>query len=78
MQSITIKHVRTWHYRKMRRYREQFSDAGPLSLRRFCPGCIISTGGYDFRKGQGYFGKFLASETAKWEKVVHAANLSIE
>jgi len=24
------------------------------------------------------FGKFLASETAKWEKVVHAANLSIQ
>lgn len=24
------------------------------------------------------FGKFLATETAKWEKVVHAANLSIE
>ncbi len=24
------------------------------------------------------FGKFLAAETAKWEKVVHAANLSIE
>jgi len=24
------------------------------------------------------FGKFLANETAKWEKVVHAANLSIE
>ena len=26
----------------------------------------------------GDFGKFLASETAKWEKVVHAANLSIQ
>ena len=26
----------------------------------------------------GDFGKFLANETAKWEKVVHAANLSIE
>ena len=24
------------------------------------------------------FGKFLADETAKWEKVVHAANLSIQ
>jgi len=24
------------------------------------------------------FGKFLTNETAKWEKVVHAANLSIE
>ena len=24
------------------------------------------------------FGKFLANETAKWAKVVHAANLSIE
>jgi tripartite-type tricarboxylate transporter receptor subunit TctC len=24
------------------------------------------------------FGKFLAAETAKWEKVVHAANLSIQ
>jgi tripartite-type tricarboxylate transporter receptor subunit TctC len=24
------------------------------------------------------FGRFLASETAKWEKVVHAANLSIQ
>jgi tripartite-type tricarboxylate transporter receptor subunit TctC len=24
------------------------------------------------------FGKLLADETAKWEKVVHAANLSIE
>ena len=26
----------------------------------------------------GDFGKFLANETAKWEKVVHAANLSID
>jgi L-alanine-DL-glutamate epimerase-like enolase superfamily enzyme len=36
----------------MRRYREGSSDAGPLSPRPFCPGCIISTRGYDFREGQ--------------------------
>ena len=36
----------------MRRYRERSSDAGPLPSRPFCPGCIISTRGYDFREGQ--------------------------
>src|SRR3982074_1330276 len=29
------------------------SDAELLSLRPFCPACIISTRGYDFREGQG-------------------------
>ena len=32
--------------------RERSSDAEPLSPRPFCPGCIISTCEYDFRKGQ--------------------------
>jgi len=36
----------------MHRYRERSSDAGSLPSRPFCPGCIISTRGYDFREGQ--------------------------
>jgi len=36
----------------MHRYRERSSDAGPLSPRPFCPSCIISTRGYNFREGQ--------------------------
>jgi tripartite-type tricarboxylate transporter receptor subunit TctC len=35
-------------------------------------------GGIPVSGTPGDFGKFLANETAKWEKVVHAANLSIE
>jgi tripartite-type tricarboxylate transporter receptor subunit TctC len=35
-------------------------------------------GGVPFRGSAADFGKLLADETAKWEKVVHAANLSIE
>jgi len=35
-------------------------------------------GGIAVPGSPGDFGKFLANETAKWEKVVHAANLSIE
>jgi tripartite-type tricarboxylate transporter receptor subunit TctC len=35
-------------------------------------------GGIPVPGSPGDFGKFLAAETAKWEKVVHAANLSIE
>ena len=36
----------------MHRYRDRSSDAGLLPSRPFCPGCIISTRGYDFREGQ--------------------------
>jgi tripartite-type tricarboxylate transporter receptor subunit TctC len=35
-------------------------------------------GGIPLTGSPADFGKLLASETAKWEKVVHAANLSIE
>jgi hypothetical protein len=35
-------------------------------------------GGIPFPGSAADFGKLLADETAKWEKVVHAANLSIE
>jgi tripartite-type tricarboxylate transporter receptor subunit TctC len=35
-------------------------------------------GGTPFRGSAADFGKLLADDTAKWEKVVHAANLSIE
>ena len=35
-------------------------------------------GGIPVPGSPGDFGKFLANETAKWEKVVHAANLSVE
>jgi tripartite-type tricarboxylate transporter receptor subunit TctC len=35
-------------------------------------------GGVPFKGSPADFGKLLAAETAKWEKVVHAANLSIE
>ena len=36
----------------MRRYRGRSNDAEPLSPRQLCPGCIISTRGYNFREGQ--------------------------
>ena len=48
-----MERVHTCRWIKMRRYRERSSNAGPLLPRPFCPGCIISTRGYDFRKGQG-------------------------
>ena len=51
--AITIKPVRTWHYRKMRRCIEPSNGLALLSLFRFWVGCIINTSGYDFRKGQG-------------------------
>ena len=35
-------------------------------------------GGVPFKGSAADFGKLLAADTAKWEKVVHAANLSIE
>ena len=53
---ITMRRVRICRWTKMRRCRERFSDAGPLSPRPFCRGCIISTRGYDFREGQVPFG----------------------
>jgi hypothetical protein len=36
----------------MRRCDERSKPAGLLPLRPFCPGCTISTRGYDFREGQ--------------------------
>jgi transposase InsO family protein len=33
--------------------KDRSKPVGPLPLRPFCPGCIISTRGYDFREGQG-------------------------
>ena len=52
MRRITIKCVRTWHYRKMRLFIEQPNDRAPLSPFRSWPGCITNTFGCDFRKGQ--------------------------
>jgi tripartite-type tricarboxylate transporter receptor subunit TctC len=46
-------------------------DPGMLAKLRDLGGIVVSGTPEDF-------GKFLAAETAKWEKVVHAANLSIE
>jgi hypothetical protein len=37
----------------MHRYDERSNDAAPLPLRQFYPGSIITTGGYNFREGQG-------------------------
>jgi hypothetical protein len=33
---------------------ERSSDVEPLSLCRFCLGCIIATRGHDFREGRGF------------------------
>ena len=52
MRRITIKCVRTWHYRKMRLFIEQPNDRAPLSPFRSLPGCITNTFGCEFRKGQ--------------------------
>ena len=50
---------------KMRRYRERSRDTGPLSPRPFCPGCIISTCGYDFRKGQLWRASFISAKRVR-------------
>ena len=39
---------------------------------------LAELGGAPIPGSAADFGKLLADETAKWEKVVHAANLSIE
>jgi transposase InsO family protein len=44
---------------------ERSSDAGPLSPRPFCPGCIISTCGYDFRKGQLWRASFISAKRVR-------------
>jgi Integrase core domain len=50
---ITMRHARTYRWRRMRRCDERSKPAGLLPLRPFCPGCTINTRGYDFREGQG-------------------------
>jgi hypothetical protein len=52
MRRITIKRARTWHYRKMRPCIEQSNGLASLSPFPSWPDRIISTSGYDFRKGQ--------------------------
>src|SRR3990170_8930624 len=52
MRRITIKHARTWHYRKMRPCIEPSNDLAPLSPFRSWLDCTTNTSGYDFRKGQ--------------------------
>src|SRR5262245_30821451 len=52
MRLITIACARTGHYRKMRRCGEPCSGSATLSPSLSWPGYIISTSGYDFRKGQ--------------------------
>jgi hypothetical protein len=39
---------------------------------------LADLGGIPMPGPAAEFGKIVAAETAKWEKVVHAANLSIE
>jgi hypothetical protein len=55
MRRITIKRARTWHYRKMRPCIEQSNGLASLSPFPSWPDCIISTSGYDFRKGQRWW-----------------------
>ena len=54
---------------------KQVNDAlkDPIMLAK-----LKELGGIPFPGSAADFGKLLADETAKWEKVVHAANLSIE
>jgi hypothetical protein len=40
----------------MRRYGELSKDQEPSLPHQFCSDCIITTGGYDFRKGQRLIG----------------------
>ena len=49
---ITIKRVRTWHYRKMHPCIEPSNRLVPLSLFPSWQAWITTTSGYDFRKGQ--------------------------
>ena len=51
MQHITIEHVRTWHYKKMRHRGELSNGSAALLLYPFWQGYIINMSGYDFRKG---------------------------
>jgi hypothetical protein len=55
MQRITIKRVRTWHYRKMRRYIDPSNTLAPSSPFPSWLDYTTNTSGYDFRKGQGAF-----------------------
>jgi hypothetical protein len=43
--------ARIYHWTRMRLCGGRSSDAEPLSPRPFCPACIISIRGYDFREG---------------------------
>jgi hypothetical protein len=43
----------------MRRYGELSKDQEPSLPHQFCSDCIITTGGYDFRKGQADRERFL-------------------
>src|SRR5271169_1626799 len=60
MRRITIKRARTWRYRRMPLYIGQSSATESLSPCPFCPVFIISTSGYDFRKGQ------VSSKISRW------------
>ena len=53
LSSCTIRRARTWHCGRMRRYGELSKDQEPSLPHQFCSDCIITTGGYDFREGQG-------------------------
>jgi hypothetical protein len=52
-----MRHARTYRWTRMRRCDERSKPAGLLPLRPFCPGCTISTRGYDFREGQATIGE---------------------
>jgi hypothetical protein len=50
--TITIRRVRTWLCKRMRRYGAPCSGSAGLSLFRSSVDCITNTSGYDFRKAQ--------------------------
>ena len=66
-----------WDAEGDRRSAQQGDQRGAQGSRR-CSSKLKDLGGIPVPGSPGDFGKFLANETAKWEKVVHAANLSIE
>jgi hypothetical protein len=52
--TITIRRVRTWLCKRMRRYGAPCSGSAELSLFPSSVDCITNTSGYDFRKAHPY------------------------
>src|SRR5262249_15201002 len=49
--SVLTKSVRTRPWARMHHWADEFGDPASLLPSRSCPDCIITTSGYDFRKG---------------------------